>query len=148
MKLVGYTDSDWAGCEDTRKSNSGYIFILAEGVASWKSMKKSIVASLTTEAEYIGCFKTSWLKNFVTDLKVVDFVSRSLLIYYNNTFVVAFSINTSSESRSRHIDIKFLRAKDRVRDQLVTFEHIRTESMMADPLTKALHAKYMGLIKE
>ena len=51
---------------------------------------------------------------------------------------MAFAMNNSNESRLRHIDSKFLRAKDRVRDQLVTFEHIRTESMIADLLTKAL----------
>ena len=54
-KLLGYTDSDWAGNLDTRKSTSGYLFILFGGAVSWKSARQSIVATSSTEAEYIAC---------------------------------------------------------------------------------------------
>lgn len=159
LEMIGYTDSDWAGCEDTRKSTSGYIFLLAGGAVSWRSMKQTIVASSTMEAEFIGCYEASsqasWLRNFVSGLTFTDLVSRPLLIYCDNTSAVAFANNNSSGSRSKHIDIKFRKAKDRVRDHVVIFEHIRTESMLADPLTKGInvatfkdHVKNMGLNNE
>jgi hypothetical protein len=53
--LFGYTDSDWAGDKDSRKSTSGYIFVLYGGAISWKSNMQSIVATSSTEAEYIAC---------------------------------------------------------------------------------------------
>ena len=39
LEVVGYSDSDFAGCIDSRKSTSEYIFIFASGAISWKSAK-------------------------------------------------------------------------------------------------------------
>ncbi|KAL0298723.1 UNVERIFIED_CONTAM: Secreted RxLR effector protein [Sesamum radiatum] len=43
-KLVGYTDSDWAGSVDDMKSTSGYTFSLGSGIFSWASKKQATVA--------------------------------------------------------------------------------------------------------
>ncbi|KAG8488945.1 hypothetical protein CXB51_017000 [Gossypium anomalum] len=53
LKLVGYSDSDWAGSVDDMKSTSGYFFTLGSGVFSWSSKKQQKVAQSTIEAEYI-----------------------------------------------------------------------------------------------
>ena len=53
MTCVGYTDADWAGDVDDRKSTSGYIFLLCGGGVSWKSQKQRCVALSTAEAEYV-----------------------------------------------------------------------------------------------
>ncbi|CAM8968524.1 unnamed protein product [Rhodiola kirilowii] len=52
--LTGYTDSDWAGDVETRKSTSGYVFYLGDGVASWLSKKQHVVALSTAQAKYIA----------------------------------------------------------------------------------------------
>ncbi|RVW94847.1 Retrovirus-related Pol polyprotein from transposon TNT 1-94 [Vitis vinifera] len=76
LEIVGYSDSDFAGCLDSRRSTSGYIFMLAGGAVSWKSVKQTLVASSTMEAEFIACYEASnhgiWLRNFVTQLRIVD----------------------------------------------------------------------------
>lgn len=53
VKLVGNTNSDWAGDVETRKSTSGYVFHLGSGVVSWSSNKQPIIALSMTEVEYI-----------------------------------------------------------------------------------------------
>ena len=72
LEIVGYSDSDFTGCLDSRRSTSGYIFMLAGGVVSWKSVKQTLIASFTMEAEFIACYETSnhgiWLRNFVAQL--------------------------------------------------------------------------------
>ncbi|RVX20917.1 Retrovirus-related Pol polyprotein from transposon TNT 1-94 [Vitis vinifera] len=50
LEIVGYSDSDFAGCLDSRRSTLGYIFMLARGVVSWKSVKQTLIASSTMEA--------------------------------------------------------------------------------------------------
>eukprot|EP00253_Pinus_taeda_P023530 PITA_23530 len=50
--LSGYTDSDWAGSVDDRKSTAGYVFSLGSGVVTWTSKKQQAVALSSTEAEY------------------------------------------------------------------------------------------------
>ena len=156
LEVVGYSDSDFAGCVDSSKSTSGYIFLLAGGAVSWRSIKQTIVASSTMEAEFIACYETTsqalWLKNFISGLKVVDSISRPLKIFCDNSAAVFFAKNNKSGSRSKHIDIKFLMVRDHVKKQEVIIEHINTELMIADPMTKGLpakvfqdHATHMGL---
>jgi len=48
LKVVGYSDSDFARCPDSKKSTSGYVFLLAKGAISWRSVKQSLVATSTT----------------------------------------------------------------------------------------------------
>jgi hypothetical protein len=52
--LEGYTDSDWAGDQDTRRSTSGYVFNLGSAAISWSSKRQPTVALSTCEAEYVG----------------------------------------------------------------------------------------------
>ena len=59
LKVIGYSDSDFAGCVDTRKSTFGYLFLLAEGAISWKSAKQSVIAASTMEAEFVACFEAT-----------------------------------------------------------------------------------------
>jgi len=66
LEVIGYSDLDFAGCVDTRKSTLGFVFLLARGAVSWKSAKQSVVAASTMEAEFVACFVTTiqanWLK--------------------------------------------------------------------------------------
>ncbi|RVW65786.1 Retrovirus-related Pol polyprotein from transposon TNT 1-94 [Vitis vinifera] len=59
LEIVGYSDSDFVGCLDNKRSTSGYIFILAGGAVSWKSIKQTLIASSTMEAEFIACYEAS-----------------------------------------------------------------------------------------
>ena len=56
LEVIGYSDVDFAGCSDTKKSTLEYIFLLAGGAISWKSIKQSIIASSTMEAEFVACY--------------------------------------------------------------------------------------------
>eukprot|EP00253_Pinus_taeda_P002279 PITA_02279 len=70
--LVGYTDSDWAGSVDDRKSTSGYVFHMGSGAISWASKKQSIVALSTTEAEYVAATAAAcqvvWMRRMLRSL--------------------------------------------------------------------------------
>ncbi|XP_070017841.1 secreted RxLR effector protein 161-like [Nicotiana sylvestris] len=72
LKVIEYSDSDLGGCKDTGKSTSGYNLLLARGVVSWRSVKQTIVATSTMEAEFIACYEATsqalWLKNFISGL--------------------------------------------------------------------------------
>ena len=79
LEVLGYTDSDFAGCSDDLKSTSGYIFMMAGGAISWKSVKQTLRASSTMQAEFVACYGAAtqaiWLKNFIYGLLVVDSIS-------------------------------------------------------------------------
>ena len=71
---IGYTDSDFQSDLESRKSTSGYVFILGGGAISW-SVKQSSIADSTMEAEYIAASEAAmeavWLRNFLMDMGVV-----------------------------------------------------------------------------
>ncbi|XP_070015892.1 secreted RxLR effector protein 161-like [Nicotiana sylvestris] len=59
LDVIGYSDSDYVGCMETRKSTFGYLFLLAIGAISWKSAKQSVIAASTMEAEFVACFEAT-----------------------------------------------------------------------------------------
>ena len=59
LEVIGYSDSDFVGCVDTRESTLGYVFLLAGGPVSWKSAKQSIVVASNMEAELVACFEAT-----------------------------------------------------------------------------------------
>ena len=68
------------------------------------------------EAEYVTCYEATyhavWLRNFISALEVVHFISRSLKLFCDNSAAVSFSRNTKSTSRSKHINVKFFFVKE------------------------------------
>nr|KAJ0220159.1 hypothetical protein LSAT_V11C200069570 [Lactuca sativa] len=145
LEIIGYSDSDFAGCQENYRSTSGYIYLLAGGAILWKSAKQTLVTSSTMAAEFVACFEASdhaiWLRNLVTGLRIIS-IERPLKLYCDNKSAVLYSNNNRSSTKSRHIDIKFLIVKEKVQNGKITIEHIGTNSMIADPLTKGLPPKW------
>ncbi|KAL5544851.1 hypothetical protein UlMin_008635 [Ulmus minor] len=59
LEIMGYSNSDFARCLDSRRCTSGYVFMMAGGVVSWKSVKQTLIASFTMEAEFIAYYEAS-----------------------------------------------------------------------------------------
>ncbi|RVW47329.1 Retrovirus-related Pol polyprotein from transposon TNT 1-94 [Vitis vinifera] len=124
---------------------------------SWRSAKQTLVTSSTMEAEFVACYEASnqgiWLRNFVTGVRVLDGIERPLKIFCDNKSTVLYSNNNRSSTKSKYIDIKFLVVKEKVQSGQISIEHIGTNSMIADPLTKGLppkvfheHTAHMGVV--
>ena len=90
----------------------------------------------------MSCFEASshgvWLKSFISGLRVMDSISRPLKIYCDNSATVFMAKNNKSSSRNKHIDIKYLALRERVKEKTVVIEHVSTELMIVDPLTKGM----------
>eukprot|EP00253_Pinus_taeda_P009013 PITA_09013 len=142
LEVIGYSDFDFAGCVDSRKSTSGYIFMMASRDVSWRSAKQTLIATSTMEAEIVSCFEATlhgvWLKSFIFGLRVMDSISKPLRIYCDNSSAVFMAKNNKSWSRNKHIDIKYLAIREGVKEKKVVIEHVSTELMIADPLTKGM----------
>ena len=110
------------------------------------------------QAEFITCYEATgqavWLKNFIPGLKVVDSISRPLVLYCDNEPAVFYASNNKSSAVAKHIDIKYHVVKDRIQDHTIDVKHISTTRMLADPLMKGLppsifreHVTGMGLLE-
>ncbi|XP_050888648.1 secreted RxLR effector protein 161-like [Lathyrus oleraceus] len=130
LDVIGYSDSDFADCVDSRKSTSGYIFMMVDRAISWRSTKQILVATSTMEVEFVSCFEATshgvWLKSFISGLRIMDSISKPLKIFCDNSVAVFMAKNNKSGSRSKHIDIKYLAIRERVKDKIVVINHIST----------------------
>ena len=97
------------------------------------------------EAKFVSCFEATshgvWLKIFMSGLRVVNSISRLLKLYCDNSTTVFMAKNNKSGSRSKHIDIKYLAVRERVKERKVIIELINTDMMIVDPLTKGMPPK-------
>jgi hypothetical protein len=156
VEIIGYSDSDFAGCLDTKRSTSGYVFKLTGGAISWSSSKQNVMTSSTMYAEFVACYEateqTMWLKKFVPDLGVVDSIEKPLKLYCDNELAVLYAHNNKKIKAAKYINIRFYVVKEKIQDQTINLEHISTKKMIVDPLTKGLppsvfreHLAGMGL---
>nr|ABA95820.1 retrotransposon protein, putative, unclassified [Oryza sativa Japonica Group] len=139
-KLIGYTDSDWAGCLDDMKGTSGYAFSLGSGMCSWSTKKQNIVALSSAEAEYVAASKAVsqvvWLRRIMEDLGEKQY--QPTTIYCDSKSAIAISENPVSHDRTKHIAIKYHYIREAVDRQEVKLEFCRTDEQLADIFTKAL----------
>jgi hypothetical protein len=140
VRLIGYTDSDWAGCVSDRKSTSGCCFGLGSTVVSWFSRKQKSVALSSAEAEYMAASQASceaiWLRKLLVGIFGVQM--RPTVIYCDNQSCIKLSENPVFHDRSKHIEIRYHFIRDYVQRGAVELQYISTDEQVADILTKAL----------
>ncbi|XP_026400525.1 uncharacterized protein LOC113296434 [Papaver somniferum] len=104
--LKAYTDSDWAGCPDTRRSISGFAIFLGSNLVSWSSKKQPTISKSSAEAKYkclsVASAELQWLSYLLNDLHVVV---KSVLLLCDNTSALALATNPVFHARTKHIEI-------------------------------------------
>lgn len=141
--LSGYSDSDWAGDYDTRKSTSGFVFGIGSAAISWSSKLQGTVALSTCEAEYIGQTNAAkeaiWLRRLLDEIQhETANQPRATIIYCDNQGAIALAKNAQFHARTKHIDIQHHFVREKVNEGVIQLEYIETERQVADGLTKAL----------
>ena len=149
-KLVGYTDSDWAGCVDDRKSTTGYVFSVGTKTISCSSRKQKTVALSSAEAEYVASTSAAceaiWLKRILADMQ--QQVDGSTDIYCDNMSAIAMTKNPVFHSRTKHIEIRHHFIRELVEDGELKILHCKTGEQLADVFTKALPADKFNFFRE
>ena len=138
--LLSYTDADWGGCPDTRRSTSGYCVFLNDNMISWSAKRQPTVSKSSAEAVYRGVAnvvsETCWVRNLLLELHCP--IRMATLVYYKNVSAVYLSDNLVHHQCTKHIemDIHFVRENIKCGDVRVL--HVPSRFQIADIFTKGL----------
>ena len=148
--LHGFSDADWAGDHDSRRSTSGYVFVLNGGCVSWRSQKQRSVALSSTEAEYMALSEATqeaiWLKSFACELGELG-KDDSILVFEDNQGSIALAKNPEFHKRTKHIDIRYHFVREKVESGEVAIEYCPTQDMLADIMTKPIAAPQFAALR-
>ena len=135
-----FSDADWAGDLDDRKSTSGYVFMMSGAAISWNSKKQSFVALYLPQGlnNYIALSKASqesiWLQRPLTDMGANQL--NATIIKEDNQSVFAMAKNLQFHERAKHIDMKYHYIRDQVKANKIKLKYCQSEDMIADVMTK------------
>lgn len=138
--LIGYSDADWGGCHDSRRSTTGTILMHHGGPIAWGSRRQSCVSQSTVEAEYVAASGTT--KEAVSIYRILPDFQRGqeglIIIKSDNQGAIQLARHPDQRQRTKHIDIRypFIRSKQEIGE--IDIQYIDTTRQLADILTKAL----------
>ncbi|GJW23958.1 putative ribonuclease H-like domain-containing protein, partial [Tanacetum coccineum] len=136
--LESYSDSDYAGANLDRKSTTGGCQFLGRRLITWQCKKQTIVATSTTEAEYVAaascCGQVLWIQNQMLDY---GFNFMNTKIYIDNESTICIVKNPVYHSKTKHIAIRHHFIRDAYEKKLIQVLKIHTNDNVADLLTKA-----------
>ena len=139
-QLRAFSDSDWAGCKDSRKSTTGFLVYLGSSLISWQSKKQSTVSRSSSEAEYRALASTAcelqWLTYILQDIGVA-FIQPATL-YCDNQSAIQIATNPVFHERTKHIEIDCHIIRHKVTAGLVKLLSVSSSMQLADIFTKAL----------
>lgn len=141
--LVAFTDSDFAGCLDTRRSTTGWVIIFGGAPISWCSQRQKTVTLSTTHAEYVAAAELAreiiWVKGFVGFLNLPEFKTDTVPMYIDNDAATTITQSPHSHSKTKYVDIRHHFIRERVVEiGDITTHRVDTRFNIADILTKTL----------
>jgi hypothetical protein len=136
--MVVYTDSDWAGDKDTRRSVSGYVLFLLNVPILWKSKSQQSVSLSSSEAEYYAMSEAvkdvKFVVHILEDLGIK--VEMPITIKVDNIGAIFMAENMSTNSRTKHIHTRYHFIREYVEVGGIKIVFVKTIDNKADPLTK------------
>lgn len=138
--LSCYSDADYAGDVRTRRSTSGFVFLLGSSCITWASQRQKCVALSTTESEYVAAAEAVkelvWIKQLLGDLLPNQNIKAVLNV--DNQGAIRLIRNPEFHRRTKHIDVRFHFIREKYTDGLFELEYVHTDNQVSDIFTKPL----------
>eukprot|EP00253_Pinus_taeda_P008742 PITA_08742 len=146
--LVGFTDSDWDGDPDDRKSTVSYAFTLGSGPITWACKNQGVISLSSSEAEYRGAVEASkealWLQQILSEFGFQQ--QHPTTLWCDNQSAIQLCKDPVHHQRSKHIELHMHFIRNLIHDHVLEVQYCSTADQVADIFTKALtEAKFTKL---
>ena len=153
LALVAFSNSDWAGCPDDKRSTSGYCIFLGRNLLTWSSKKQPTVSRSSTKSEYKALANTTteliWLQSLAnTTVELIWLqslfgelgrpLSHAPILHCDNIGATYLTSNLIFHARMKHIVIDYHFVRDRVAAKQLEVKFLSSKDQTADILTKPL----------